>query len=200
MTTTPTRPRWMLPAAVMGAALIAVAAWLFQPWLLWVDSEVNETLPTVIEDEDAMADDAAMDDDATDDEADAPDPMDGDQMAPDAEPTGPVVLASGTFTSRDHETVGTASLVQLEDGSRVVTLEDLRTSNGPDLYVYLDDDPADAEALAFDDGLDLGPLRGNVGDLVYAVPPDADLTGLDTVVIWCDRFSHVFGAADLTPA
>ncbi len=51
-----------------------------------------------------------------------------------------------------------------------------------------------------DGGLDLGPLRGNVGDLVYEIPQDADLTGLDTVVIWCDRFSHVFGAADLVAA
>jgi hypothetical protein len=192
------RPRWLLPVLIGGAATIAVLLWLFQPWLLFVDEVANDELAVTVLSEptpepateptpDSTPDPATTD--ATPDPTTEPEP---------SEPSGPVVVASGEFISRDHETLGTASIVELEDGTRILQLEGFRTSNGPDLYVYLDDDPADADALAFDDGLDLGALRGNIGDLVYEIPDDADLEGLDTVVIWCDRFSHVFGAADLT--
>ena len=113
---------------------------------------------------------------------------------------GPVVLASGSFISRDHATSGDVAIVELEDGSRVLTIEGLRTDNGPDLFVYLDDTPADGPEGDFDDGISLGVLRANVGDLVYEIPDDLDLTGLTSVGIWCDRFSSLFGAADLVPA
>jgi hypothetical protein len=54
----------------------------------------------------------------------------------------------------------------------------------------------------FDDGryLDLGSLKGNVGNQNYAIPADADLAGLTSLSIWCDRFDVSFGAAELRPA
>lgn len=45
--------------------------------------------------------------------------------------------------------------------------------------------------------VNLGRLKGNLGDQNYEVPADVDLDGLSTVFIWCDRFSVVFGAAGL---
>ena len=116
------------------------------------------------------------------------------------EPSGPVVLASGEFISRDHATSGAVAIVRLEDGSRVLTIEGLRTDNGPDLFVYLDDTPADGPEGEFDDGVSLGVLRANIGDLVYEIPDDLDLEGITSVGIWCDRFSSLFGAADLVRA
>ena len=193
MSTISPRPRWLLPVLIGGAATIAVLLWLFQPWLLFVDEVANDELAVTVLSEPTPEPATEPTPDSTPDPA-TPEP----EPEPEPEPMGPVVVASGEFISRGHETLGTASIVELEDGTRILQLEGFRTSNGPDLYVYLDDDPADADALAFDDGLDLGALRGNIGDLVYEIPDDADLEGLDTVVIWCDRFSHVFGAADLT--
>ena len=32
----------------------------------------------------------------------------------------------------------------------------------------------------------------------YAIPADADLSGLTSVVIWCDRYNVAFGTAALT--
>lgn len=52
-----------------------------------------------------------------------------------------MTLASGELISHEHATTGTVSLVRLADGSRVVRLEGLDTSNGPDLRVWLTDAP-----------------------------------------------------------
>ena len=46
--------------------------------------------------------------------------------------------------------------------------------------------------------IDLGPLKGNLGDQVYEIPADADLGTVRSVTIWCVRFSVSFGAAQLT--
>ncbi|MGY1717160.1 DM13 domain-containing protein [Geodermatophilus sp. SYSU D01106] len=175
------RPRtWILLGAVVAVVLAVVTLVWFQPQKLFYDSRVDEALPTVA--------------------ADAPSPSAAAPGAPVA-PAAPVDLATGTFVSREHETVGTARLVQLADGQVVVRLEGFETSNGPALFVYLSRNPAGGEEAAFDDeAVDLGALKGNVGDQNYAVPAGVDATGYTSVVIWCDRFDAAFGAADLMPA
>jgi hypothetical protein len=117
----------------------------------------------------------------------------------------PVVLAEGSFISHEHATEGSVRILELADGSRVLRIEDLDTSNGPDLKVWLTDAPViegEDGWYVFDDGayVDLGALKGNQGSQNYALPADADLTSLTSVAIWCDRFSVSFGAAELTSA
>jgi len=115
-----------------------------------------------------------------------------------------VILAEGEFITHEHGTTGTASILQLDDGSRVLRIENLDTSNGPDLKVWLTDAPViegEAGWHVFDDGayVDLGALKGNQGSQNYAIPADVDLSDLTSVAIWCDRFSVSFGAAELAP-
>jgi hypothetical protein len=122
------------------------------------------------------------------------------EAAPSAGAQASSVLLRGTFVSQAHDTAGTASLLQLPDGSRVLRLEGLRTSDGPDLKVWLTGAPAtDEGGPQVDDGpyRSLGDLKGNAGDQNYAVPGDVDLKTLRTVSIWCERFSVSFGAAAL---
>jgi hypothetical protein len=186
--TTPRRSRRRIGTLVAVLLLVGGVLALTQPWLLLIDEVVAEQLP--------VTDPAAPTDAPTDaPAAAAPDPS--PSAAPTAPSTAPVTLLEGSFISREHSTSGAVAVVQLADGSRVLTITGLATDNGPDLYVYLDDDAADAESSAFDDGFDLGPLRGNIGDLVYAIPDALDLTTIASVAIWCDRFSALFGAADL---
>ena len=110
----------------------------------------------------------------------------------------PVAERSGTFISREHGTTGSATVYRLGDGRRVLRLEDLDTSNGPTLVVYLSANPADGPNGAFDDGyIDLGGLKGNIGDQNYEIPDDIDPGQYRSVVIWCDRFNVAFGAAEL---
>jgi hypothetical protein len=109
-----------------------------------------------------------------------------------------VVLATGTFVDGEHTTTGTTLVLQLPDGSRFVRVEGFSTSDGPDVQVWLTDQPAGGDDWGrYDDGraVPLGELKGTDGNQNYPVPADADLTGLTSVVIWCDRFDVAFGSA-----
>ena len=92
--------------------------------------------------------------------------------------------------------------MELADGSHVVRLENLDTSNGPDLRVLLTDAPVQegrAGWRVFDDGeyVSLGKLKGNKGSQNYVLPDDVDPARYTSVSIWCDRFDVSFGAAEL---
>jgi hypothetical protein len=111
----------------------------------------------------------------------------------------------GEFISHEHGTSGTVRVLRLPDGSRVLRLENLDTSNGPDLKVVLSDAPVIPGKRGwhvFDDNehRKIGNLKGNKGSQNYVIPADVDLTRLTSVSIWCDRFNVSFGAAALTAA
>lgn len=175
-------------AWVAGTGVAAVAAFVavwFQPQKLFIDDTVNEPLPS-----------AAA---APGPEAMAPSMADATPMS-DATTggNGSVEVAGGRFVSLDH---GTSGVVRVLDvgARRVVRLEDLETSNGPDLFVYLSTNPAGGTEAAFDDDyVSLGRLKGNQGDQNHELPADVDLARFRSVVIWCDRFNSAFGAADLS--
>ncbi|HEU0252621.1 MAG TPA: DM13 domain-containing protein [Pyrinomonadaceae bacterium] len=108
-------------------------------------------------------------------------------------------LASGQFHSGAHETKGTATVFQLADGKKTLRLTDFATSNGPDVHVYLvaAQDAKDNDAVTKAGFLDLGSIKGNIGDQNYELPADADLAKYRAVTIWCKRFSVNFGTAPL---
>ncbi|MGV9974846.1 DM13 domain-containing protein [Nocardia beijingensis] len=148
---------------------------VFQPWRLFTDTTVQEAAPSA-----------------------SPAPGPGG-------PSQPRTIAEGTFISHEHATTGTVTILLLPDGTRVLRLTDLDTSDGPDLHVWLTDAPVRAGRdgwFVFDDGdhTDLGKLKGNHGSQNYPIPADADLARLTSVAIWCDRFDVSFGAAELRPA
>ena len=110
-----------------------------------------------------------------------------------------VTLASGSFIPRGRYS-GEGSALVLNDGSeqRFLRFENFSTDNGPDLRVYLSASDANADGGTFDDDfVDLGVLKGNIGDQNYEISPEVDLSVYDTVVVWCVRFSTPFTAADL---
>jgi hypothetical protein len=179
------RRTWIWLGAAVLVVLAAVTLIWFQPQKLFYDQRVDEALPSV----------AAEETDAPDEGSGTADPTE-----PPA-PTGPVELASGTFVSREHETVGTARVLQLPDGQVIVRFEGFETSNGPVLVVWLSQNTAGGADDAFDDEyIDLGPLKGSVGDQNYVVPDGVDAASFTSVVVWCDRFNVSFGAADLSPS
>jgi Electron transfer DM13 len=47
--------------------------------------------------------------------------------------------------------------------------------------------------------VDLGVMKGNLGDQNYTLASDLDLAKYRSVSIWCKRFSVNFGAAALRP-
>jgi hypothetical protein len=117
------------------------------------------------------------------------------------EPAAPQILslAEGSFVPRGRYS-GEGRAVVLNDGSeqRFLRFENFATDNGPDLRVYLSASSAEGDSAAFDDDfVDLGVLKGNIGDQNYEIPVGVDLSVYDTVVVWCVRFSTPFTAADL---
>src|SRR6187431_3236647 len=91
-----------------------------------------------------------------------------------------------------HKAEGIAKVINLADGRTFLRLENLKTTNGPDLYVYLSvgKDPSDI--------VNLGRLKGNIGNQNYEIPAGTDLSKYDTVLIWCKAFSTLFGSAKLS--
>jgi hypothetical protein len=123
----------------------------------------------------------------------------GGTPAEGAAPGGDVTeLASGAFQPIAHPGEGTARLLELADGSRIVRFEGFSTDNGPDLRIYLSTAEADGDPSAIDDDfVDLGPLKGNRGDQNYEIPEDVDVSRYRSVSVWCRRFSVGFTVAPL---
>ena len=109
-------------------------------------------------------------------------------------------LASGKFHPVAHATSGTATVYQLADGTRVLRFTHFKTSNGPDVHVYLfaADDARDSESVKRAAFVDLGSIKGNIGDQNYTLGSDLDLSKYRAVSVWCKRFSVNFGAAALS--
>jgi hypothetical protein len=101
---------------------------------------------------------------------------------------------TGTFEGAGdgiHNAEGVAKIISLQDANKVLRLENLKATNGPDLYVYLSTDKGAT------DFVDLGRLKGNIGNQNYNIPQGTDLTKYNTVLIWCKQFSVLFGSAKL---
>ncbi|MEJ1113705.1 DM13 domain-containing protein [Paenarthrobacter sp. CCNWLY172] len=177
-------------AAVVGVlilSVVVVAAALFQPWRLFTSSSVNEALPVV---------GVSTGQPSAGGTAGAPPSQAVPSQAP---PSGPAVVGGGIFQSQEHQTTGTAQLLMLPDGSHLLRLENLASSDGPDVKVWLSSQEAGGDWFKYRSGryVDLGPIKATHGNQNYVVPAGTDITGLTSVVLWCDRFSVAFGSAPL---
>jgi hypothetical protein len=120
---------------------------------------------------------------------------------PEAEPTeeGPVVLRQGQFTDADqnHTGSGTATLYQEPDGSYRLSFENFVVCCGPDLRVLLASNPAPTGHNDLGDYLEIGPLQAPAGDQEYKIPAGADLSQINSVVIYCVPFQVIISTATL---
>ena len=193
---------------------VAVAWWLISPY--FINDEVDEAFPdfsaqeresvrempedqqtVLIEmsaDNQAMAEDTAramMSDDTV---------MD-DDMPEDADSNEPMVVLEGTFSFIDsvHNGEGSATIYELPEGRRVLRFENFRVTNGPQLHVILSPEEPTSILDGVGDYVDLGALKGNIGNQNYEIPDDVDLSQYKSVVIYCVPFRVVFSAAALEP-
>jgi len=201
-------------AAIAGAVVVAtiaiVAAVAFAPWRLFIDTEVRDadpfaavsttgdsptapsTAPTTATAPPTTTTPAGV-------EAPSPTTAPPDPTSPPT--TAAPVIRVGSFRSIAHQTSGNVRVRPTPDGRQVVFIEGLATDNGPDVRVFLSPHPPEGDDSIYGtDELELGPLKGNIGDQTYEVPADVDLSRYQSVVLWCERFSVGFGVAGLTPA
>jgi hypothetical protein len=166
------RRRVLAALGALALGLVAFVLLYFEPQKLFIDDEVHEALPVGSPTPSAAA------------------PSEG-------RPTTRV-LSTARFRSYEHATSGRARVLQLSNGRRYVRFDRFSTSNGPALKVYLSAAPATGPDDSFDDRyVNLGDLKGNIGEQNYAIPGDVDLARYRSVVVWCKRFSVPFGAAAL---
>lgn len=109
----------------------------------------------------------------------------------------PVLLNQGSFYGADdiHQGSGKALIYQTGDGEYFLRLENFEVTNGPQLHVILGVDDAPYNHATLGDYLDLGPLKGNIGDQNYLIPADTDLEAYGSVVIYCVPFRAIFAIA-----
>ena len=104
-------------------------------------------------------------------------------------------IISGSFIGVNdgiHNAEGIAKVIPLQQNdANVLRLENLKVTNGPDLYVYLSTDKSAS------DFVNLGKLKANNGNQNYNIPTGTDLKKYDNVLIWCKAFSVLFGSAEL---
>lgn len=106
----------------------------------------------------------------------------------------PVELATGAFAGADgHAGNGIATVVQEPSGGRLLTFTEFDVDPGVDVDVYLV--PGDGSDVS--DRVELGNLKGNVGNQQYEIAADADLNRYGTVVLWCKPFTVRIAVAKL---
>jgi hypothetical protein len=187
---------------ILGAIIAIVLAlpvgwYLLSP--LWINQTVDEAFPTSAsagEVEESMSEEikatatAAMEDAMTE-----PDKVMGEAMPEDM--ASMTILVQGAFYDIAHHGMGTATIYQLADGSNILRFENFEVLNGPELHVYLApiDPVPDTVGVELQGAIDLGLLKGNIGDQNYELPPDLDISQYKSVVIWCQPFRVPFNAA-----
>jgi hypothetical protein len=107
----------------------------------------------------------------------------------DFDPSQATLLRSGALMGVGHDVSGTAAIYE-QSGKKIVFLSPYMSQNGPDLKVYLS---KDGEATEY---LNLGNLKSITGDQSYEVPGNPDVSDYKFVIIWCQKFTVLFGVAE----
>ncbi len=153
----------MKKAVIIGIILVLVILPIV--WYLasplFIDKEINEELP--LGNEESINDEIIVE---------------------------PIYL--GTFSGADsfHKVEGSAKVISA-DSRMHLRLENFKSTNGPDLKVYLSKD------LDADEYVSLGELKGNIGNQNYEIPAGTNIEEYKYVLIWCEQFSVLFGHAEL---
>ena len=107
-------------------------------------------------------------------------------------------VSTGSFVGADdfHQGEGIATIYQLGD-ERVLRFEEFNVTSGPDLHVILSTNPKPTGQDDIGDTIDLGSIKGNIGNQNYEIPADVDLSQYQSIVIYCQPFHVVFAIATL---
>ncbi len=105
------------------------------------------------------------------------------------DPSTQTLLLQGTFKNGDHPTSGTAKLYR-KGTDHTLVFENFESDPGPDLRIYLAED---TKAKNF---VEIAELK-NTGSFFIELPSGTKPDNRMQVLIWCKRFSVLFGSAEL---
>lgn len=217
------RTRLIIIAALVILIGAPIAWWLGSP--LFINQTVDEAFPFDIPSAEAMADmtteeknevveqvvevmnDAEAMAALSEDEmetlesqvqeiaAEMPDKEMEEEM-PEASADEWVIAAQGEFMDADsfHQGSGTATIFQ-QGENKVLRFENFESTNGPDLHVLLVENINGTSSDDMGEYVDLGSLKGNIGNQNYEIPADVDISKFSGVMIYCMPFHVVFSTA-----
>ncbi len=189
-------------AAVIVVPGLGLAWWLGSP--LFIDVTVDEEFPAL---ENAVMPSgmAMVDAQATMEVAmDSPKQVEEAMMEAMGAMLAPDAVKVGTFRDGDsfHKGSGSATIWDLGTDGFVLRFEDFNVINGPDLRVLLTThpDPMGRGDVHADDVtyVEIGKLKGNIGNQNYPIPNDVNVDDYRSVVIYCKPFQVVFSVAPLS--
>ena len=195
--------------AIIGVLVLIVIAYLVSP--LFISTEINEPLPQIIEPAATFKEFSKMSEDERIEIAkNMTNEQENQMLVQYAElwnntrldedmninTLGTSNPSTGTATlvgvnDGIHNAEGQAKIIPISNDGSILRFENLKVTNGPDLYVYLSTDKAASEFVS------LGKLKANNGNQNYNIPSDTDLSKYNMVLIWCKAFSILFGSAEL---
>jgi hypothetical protein len=111
-----------------------------------------------------------------------------DEVAPEASKV--LILPVPLVDTPAHPASGTVSIITT-DSQDFLRYENLKTINGPDLFVYLSTDLKATEYVS------LGSLKATEGNINYEIPVGTDTTKYRYALVWCEQFGVLFNHADL---
>ncbi|MPR36318.1 DM13 domain-containing protein [Salmonirosea aquatica] len=105
------------------------------------------------------------------------------------DPTTQTLVSEGKFKDGGHPTSGTVKLYR-QGTTYTLVFDSFKTDEGPDLRIYL------AEDTKANNFIELVELK-NTGNFYLTLPDNAEVAKRKQVLIWCKRFSVLFGSAEL---
>ena len=185
--------------ALVGLVILGALAWLAFGFLgiqsAFLDSEVDQAAPTFGQERTQEELETLLEsDEFREAMLDAEgNPTEANQSVGDTAMAGDIItqLSGGFAGVMGYDITGEALVLNDGSAQRFLRFENFSSDNGPDLKVVLRAENGDL--------VNLGPLQGNIGDQNYEIPEDVDLDVFSFVEIYCERFSVLFGGAQLSP-
>jgi len=98
---------------------------------------------------------------------------------------------NGAFMNGPYGSVSGIATVYNQNGSLILSLQNMMISNGPQLHVYIS---KEVQPVNF---IDLGPLQSTLGNQLYKIPGSPDFSQYQYALIHCKKYDHLFGSAKL---
>jgi len=119
-----------------------------------------------------------------------------EEAAEESSSTEWVIAAQGEFMDADSAHKGSGTAIIFEQGeNRILRFENFESTNGPDLHVLLVENIEGTRNSELGNYIDLGKLKGNIGNQNYEISADVDLSLYNGVMIYCVPFHVVFSRA-----
>lgn len=112
-------------------------------------------------------------------------------------PTHQIVMEKSKFIRKSKSIRGDITVEQRDGQHVIVFSQDFKAKSGPDLKVFLSPHGVSSASgkNALSGAVRLGELKRTKGGQEYLIPQGVDLAGYDSVLVHCEAYSVLWGAA-----